>query len=187
MIFRFQFRFSVWYISTLFWTCFLNMLPVYNCTYCRWQLNEWMNQFATLVEYYWQENASNIRIKTCPSATSPTTNSMRTGLGLNPRLCGQKYVQNIGYCFPKHHYPVCTVRGVLSVWSRNWTLYIIRMNSAFKVSKINCQRLLQTVLKGNRVFISLRFTCRLETLVVFRQTKFRPCSEVYWQTCDIFS
>jgi len=48
----------------------------------------WVNENGEFVNWYWWENLNTWR-KTCPSATSSTTNLTWTGLGLNSFLCSK--------------------------------------------------------------------------------------------------
>jgi len=66
--------------------------PPFSSIYCRCHVprlhslgNIRLNEYGTLVEWYWEETTKSTRRKTCPSDTSSATNHKQTGLWLNAR------------------------------------------------------------------------------------------------------
>jgi hypothetical protein len=54
----------------------------------------WINEYGTLVEWYWQGKNRNTREKTSPTATMSTTNPTYTDLGTNPNRRGKRSATN---------------------------------------------------------------------------------------------
>lgn len=82
----------------------------------------WINEYGTLVEWYWQGKNQNTREKISPTATLSTTNPTYIDLGTNPNRRGKRSATNRRRLHNKlsvHFLDILYITGLETLLSRN--------------------------------------------------------------------